>query len=127
MIITLSRWQHATWRWLLACLGPDIAKDRDERNYRFLEEVLELVQACGATKEDAIKLVDYVFDRPVGEKANEVGGVMTTLAVLCTAHGISLENSSLTEHQRCWTIMDEIRAKQASKPIRSPLPGKVQE
>jgi hypothetical protein len=36
-----------------ACFGPEISADRVERNHRFLEEALELVQACGAARETA--------------------------------------------------------------------------
>ena len=39
--------------------------------HRFLEEALELVQACGATASEAHQLVDYVYGRPVGEPAQE--------------------------------------------------------
>ncbi|RQS15519.1 hypothetical protein DIE07_03565 [Burkholderia sp. Bp9002] len=35
--------------WMLECFGAAIATDRMERNHRFLEEALELVQACGCT------------------------------------------------------------------------------
>src|SRR4051794_3958497 len=31
--------------WLVACFGAEIAGDRIERNHRFIEEALELVQA----------------------------------------------------------------------------------
>ncbi len=30
--------------WLLSCFGEQIANDKIERNHRFLEEALELVQ-----------------------------------------------------------------------------------
>ena len=46
--------------WLLQCFGETIAADVVERNHRFLEEALELVQACGATQSEAHQLVDYV-------------------------------------------------------------------
>jgi hypothetical protein len=47
--------------WMLKCFGPEISADSKERNYRFIEEALELVQALGCSREDAHKLVDYVF------------------------------------------------------------------
>lgn len=110
--------------WMLKCFGPEISADSKERNYRFIEEALELVQALGCSREDAHKLVDYVFDRPSGDPKQEVGGVMVTLAALCTTHGISLEEAADTECDRIWTVIDKIRAKQASKPHRAdkPLP-----
>ena len=74
--------QERVWPWVAACFGPMIAVDPLERNHRFLEEALELCQACGATAQQAHQLVDYVFARDVGEREQEVGGIMVTLAGL---------------------------------------------
>lgn len=109
--------------WLMACFGPEIASDRNERNHRFLEEALELVQACGCTASEAHQLVDYTFSRPVGEASQEVGGVMITLAALCLANGLDMHAAGETELTRIWTMVEKIRAKQAAKPKHSPLPG----
>lgn len=108
--------------WLLACFGPEIAGDREERNHRFLEEALELVQACGCTASEAHQLVDYVFGRPIGEPHQEAGGVMVTLAALCLANALDMHEAGWTELQRIWTKVEQIRAKQAAKPKHSPLP-----
>jgi hypothetical protein len=108
--------------WMEQCFGPKIASDVTERNHRFLEEALELVQACDCTREEAHLLVDYVFNRPVGEKSQEVGGVMVTLAALCNAQDLSMNSAARTELARCWKKIDAIRAKQAQKPKNSPLP-----
>ncbi|WP_230382658.1 hypothetical protein [Pseudomonas putida] len=109
--------------WLMQCFGEMIAGDREERNHRFLEEALELVQALGATAAEAHQLVDYVFGRAVGEPGQEVGGVMVTLAALCLANGLDMHQLAETELTRIWTKVDAIRAKQASKPQFGPLPG----
>ncbi|WP_202967471.1 hypothetical protein, partial [Pseudomonas abietaniphila] len=108
--------------WMLACFGAEISGDQQERNHRFLEEALELVQACGATASEAHQLVDYVYGRPVGDKIQEVGGVMVTLAALCLAHGLNMHLAGESELQRIWTKVDQIREKQAAKPKHSPLP-----
>src|ERR1700743_2608599 len=71
--------------WLLACFGEQISNDITERNHRFLEEALELVQSTGCVASEAHQLVDYVFSRPIGEVNQELGGVMVTLAALCYA------------------------------------------
>jgi hypothetical protein len=112
--------------WMMACFGAEIAADAFERNHRFLEEALELVQACGATASEAHQLVDYVYGRPVGEKAQEVGGVMVTLAALCLAQDLDMHASGETELARIWTKVEAIRAKQAAKPRHSPLPMHVE-
>ena len=108
--------QTRTQRWLIACFGPKAATDKVRRNQRFLEEALELVQACGTSKEEALQLIDYVYDREKGEVPQEVGGVMTTLAGLCTAQGVDMEEAAHIELDRCWTKVEKIRAKEAAKP-----------
>jgi hypothetical protein len=115
--------QAAVHEWMLRCFGIEIADDKVERNHRFLEESLELVQSLGTTKEEALKLVEYVYGRPAGEPHQEVGGTMVTLAALCRAQGISMEIAGEVELQRCWGKIEQIRAKQAAKPKFSPLPG----
>ena len=109
--------------WMMACFGEAIAFDRQERNHRFLEEALELVQANQCTASEAHQLVDYVYGRPVGEPSQEVGGVMVTLAALCLASGLDMHSAAETELARIWTKVEQIRAKRAAKPAMSPLPG----
>jgi hypothetical protein len=117
-----SDFQSRVQPWMIACFGSEISADAMERNHRFLEEALELVQACGCTQGEAHQLVDYVYGRPVGEKAQEVGGVMVTLAALCLAQGLDMHAAGETELTRIWTKVEQIRAKQAAKPKHSPLP-----
>jgi len=119
---TVQPFQARVQPWLMECFGEMIAGDREERNHRFIEEALELVQACGCTASEAHQLVDYVFARPVGEKAQEVGGVMVTLAALCLAQDLDMAAAGETELARIWTKVEQIRAKQAAKPKHSPLP-----
>lgn len=108
--------------WLLACFGARIASDTAERNHRFLEESLELVQACGCTQDEAHQLVEYVYGRPTGEPRQEVGGVMVTLAALCLAQELDMHADGEAELARVWTKVEQIRAKQAARPKNSPLP-----
>lgn len=107
--------------WLLACFGEEIARNKEERNHRFLEESLELVQSLGCTKSEALQLVEYVYNRPVGVPPQEVGGVMTTLAALCLANGMDMHTIADTELASNWTRIEKIRAKQKAKPKHSPL------
>lgn len=108
--------------WLVKCFGEKIATDKIERNHRFLEESLELVQSTGCTKSEVLQLVDYVFSRDIGEPAQEVGGVMVTLAALCLANELDMHNDGETELNRIWGCVEKIREKQANKPKHSPLP-----
>lgn len=120
---TPASFQSRVQPWLLQCFGAEIAADRVERNHRFLEESLELVQALGCTASEAHQLVDYVYGRPWGEPDQEVGGVMVTLAALCLASGLDMHGAGETELARIWTKVEKIRAKQAAKPKHSPLPA----
>jgi hypothetical protein len=108
--------------WLLSCFGQEIARNKTERNHRFLEEAIELVQSLGCEVSEAHQLVDYVFNRPIGEPYQEVGGVMVTLAALCSANELDMNKCGQTELDRIWIKMKEIREKQAKKPQHSPLP-----
>lgn len=114
--------QGRTGFWMLACFGEAISGDIVERNHRFLEEALELVQSTGCTVSEAHQLVDYVFSRPTGEPVQETGGVMVTLAALCLAAGLDMHQAAETELTRCWSKIDKIRVKQAAKPKHGPLP-----
>ncbi|MEV5021386.1 hypothetical protein MRBLMA1_001208 [Sphingobium sp. LMA1-1-1.1] len=108
---------------MLACFGATITGDLLERADRFTEEALELAQTMpGFNAERAHALVDYVFSRPVGERGQEVGGVMVTLAALCNPVGLDISEAAERELARIWTKVDAIRAKQAAKPTGSALP-----
>ncbi|WP_196160871.1 hypothetical protein [Reinekea sp. G2M2-21] len=111
--------------WLSKCFTHDIATDVSERNHRFIEEALELVQSTGCTADEAHKLVDYVFSRPIGETRQEVGGVAVTFSALCSALGISQAMAAEEELKRISEpdIMAKVREKHKRKPALSPLPG----
>ena len=122
MTTTPANFQTRVVKWLLVCFGTQIARDTTERNHRFIEEALELVQACGGTASECHQLVDYVFGRPIGDKEQEVGGVVITLAALCFAQDLDMDWEGEKELRRIWDKIDQIRAKQAAKPRHSPLP-----
>jgi NTP pyrophosphatase (non-canonical NTP hydrolase) len=107
---------------LVDCFGEEIASDKIERNHRFIEEALELVQATGCTKSEVLQLVEYVYGRDIGETKQEVGGVMVTLAALCLAQEIDMAECGEVELARVWTKVEKIRAKQKAKPKYGPLP-----
>lgn len=120
-----DHFQAKVYRWMRETFSEEICKDITERNHRFLEEALELVQATGCGADEAHKLVDYVYGRPVGETQQEIGGVMVTLAALCGALGIKMQKCGDHEIERVMDpeIMQRIREKQKTKPKFSPLPG----
>lgn len=118
----VTSYQARVEQWLEACFTPEVRADRNERTHRFLEEALELAQANGCSRNDAMVLVDYVFGRTKGQPGQEVGGVMVTLASLCSATGLNMDEAGDRELERNWNRIDAIRAKQQSKPHGSPLP-----
>lgn len=118
----MASYQRRVEEWLAACFPPAVRVDQCERTHRFLEEALELAQANGCSRDDAIALVDYVFGRAPGQADKEVGGVMVTLASLCSAVGINMAEAGNCELNRNWDRIDVIRAKQQAKPHGSPLP-----
>ncbi len=111
-----------TGDWTIACFGNEIAHDQVERIHRFLEEALELAQAVDCDKETVLQLVDYVYNRPVGEMTQEIGGVVVTLSALCFAYDVDMEDLGDKELDRVWTKLDKIREKQRNKPKMGPLP-----
>jgi NTP pyrophosphatase (non-canonical NTP hydrolase) len=121
----ISDYQFKVWAWVNECFGEQVSQDATERSFRFIEESLELVQSLGATKEEVLKLVDYVYSRDVGELEQEIGGVMVTLAALNAAMDICLEQAAIRELERVNAKIEKIRSKHFSKPqdVRSPIPG----
>jgi len=113
---TAESFQSRVQPWMLSCFGPAITFDPHERNERFLEEALELVQAMDYTREQALKMVDYVYNRPKGEPYQEVGGVMITLAAFCEANQLNMNQCAEQELARVWTKVEQIREKQKGKP-----------
>lgn len=122
MFQVMRTFQARVLRWMLACFGPQISADKVERNHRFYEEATEAVQAGGMTENEAYQLVQYVYGRPSGTLHQEVGGVMVTLAALCSAHDVNMLQAAEDELTRVWTKIADIRAKQAAKPKGSVRP-----
>jgi NTP pyrophosphatase (non-canonical NTP hydrolase) len=109
-------------RWVVAAFGMSIARDKVERSHRFLEEALELAQAVGCSRADAIDLIDYVFSRPPGDVSQEVGGVMVTLGSLCETCSVDMVESGERELARIQDKIVDIREKRARKNPGSALP-----
>lgn len=124
----LQTFQAGVAEWMGQCFLPSLYSNITERGDRLLEEVLELLQAHGYDSARVPTLVDYVFGRPVGEPAQEVGGVMVTLASYCLVAGIDMHAAGDAELARINQpdVMAKIRAKQDAKnalQFDTPLPG----
>jgi len=115
----LNEFQSTATRWARATFGDAPVADKQERAYRFFEEAVELAQACGMSAADCVRMVELMYSRPVGEINREVGGVANTLAILCSALGVSMGAAAEDEMERCWRNIEQIRAKGFAKAIRS--------
>lgn len=119
--------QARVYDWMAKCFMRPDSMLPVQRSFRFVEEALELAQASGTSREEALRLVEYVYGRPAGRIGQEIGGVMVTLSGLATSFGLSMEYAGNAELARCKENTEKIRAKDLAKPQRSPLPGPISE
>lgn len=87
--------------WGIRCFGASHMSSRYLRALRFVEEAIELAQACGVPESKVVECARLVYSRPSGLPYQEVGGSMVTLTVLCHALGIDLEDAFQVEVRRC--------------------------
>lgn len=92
--------QAIAGRWSRTCFGDEVTMDRKERALRVLEEAIELAQAEGIEINQASNLVGYVYSRPPGEPAQELGGVRLTCLVYAVAAGLSADVAERVELER---------------------------
>jgi hypothetical protein len=101
--------------WLLKTFGED-SLSRFNRALRFLEEAIELVQAEGLLVEEAQKLLEYVYSRPLGSPPQEAGGVGLALLAYCESIGYSADHLETDEIERVLALdPDHFRKRQAEK------------
>lgn len=103
-------------RWCRYTFGIAVAENKDEAIKRFLEEALELAQACGLSYGDALKLLTYVYNRDAGEVGQEMGGTMVCLYRLGHVINFDPDDCGELELQRCWERFEIIRRKHSQKP-----------
>lgn len=115
----LDDFQRTIVKWCVDMFGPKCARDPKERGLRLLEEAIEAAQAVNVSREDAHKLVDYVFGRPTGEISQEISGVLVTVLSLADAAGISAELSLVREIARIHepSFREKVRAKHNTKEL----------
>lgn len=90
----------------------------EEGALRFLEEALEAVQyALPDNKDIILRMVDYVWGRPVGEIKNELGGASITLLMYAESVGCSLADCERTESHRMMTCSPEQQVKWEDKHL----------
>jgi hypothetical protein len=92
--------QQRVAAWAGEAFGIEQATSLPQRGIRLFEESTETLQAAGGSRAMAHKLVDHVFDRPVGDLRQELGGVAVTLLALAAAAGLSAEEAEVAEVER---------------------------
>lgn len=118
----IGRLQAKTGQFLHACF-PDVALNRTERGLRVLEETLELAQVLGVPKDQALRLVDYVYARPAGELDQELGGVALTLGAAALAAEMDLGRCWETEVDRVLGRIEQVRSKHRYKQSQGIVAG----
>jgi hypothetical protein len=96
--------QRRVSQWCAAAFGDDHAASIEQRAVRFAEESIELAQACGADPAMLHRLIDHVYSRPVGDRAQEFGGVGVTLLALAQACKVSADDEERREFDRVLSI-----------------------
>lgn len=90
--------------WATSTFGP-VARNRDERAARLVEEAIEFAHAEGVTRETMLGLVERVFESPPGETLAELQAVAMTLDAAAENLGYtSIENLSTFELERVMCI-----------------------
>jgi hypothetical protein len=109
-------YQERVSGWTQMVLG-DLSKNVPERALRVAEEVIELAQACGVDRSSVHRLVDYVFDRPVGEPHKEIAGSMLTLYAAAEALGVDADTEFEIEMTRVQQpeVIERVRRRQQEK------------
>ena len=93
--------------WAARCFGTEEATSVPQRALRLLEEAIELAQASQVSRKLAKELVGYVYRRPVGEVAQEVGGLSVTLLAFAAAAGLSADGAERSEVTRVLSLPAE--------------------
>lgn len=106
----MKNWQEMIGKWVRKTFGDESMNTR-ERNLRFLEEAVELVQSHNITHEEASRIVARVYIKPVGNPVQEMGGVMVTLLALAECQRYDTHECLMREWDRIRNPDDQLKAK----------------
>ena len=114
--------EQLTGKWMEKCFGtsPELLALKSsvtERVARIVEEMTELAQSEGITRDEVVRLVDDVYAREIGDPRQELGGVMICLAAYAYTKGFSLQDEWSAEYRRIGhpDKIEKIRARQDTK------------
>lgn len=96
--------QRAVAVWCERAFGADQAASIPQRAIRMLEEAVEAYQAACSSEDSAElmahRLIGYVFARPVGTLAQELGGIGVTVLALAEAANLDADVCEVAEFCR---------------------------
>jgi hypothetical protein len=92
------QWRVGTW--CIAAFGQEEATNLPQRGLRLLEEAAETAQATGVPRDKATAIINYVYDRPPGSTAQELGGVQLCCLALAEAAQLDADECELREVNR---------------------------
>ena len=115
-----SAFQARVASWVTGTFGEASLQDRRERARRVLEEAVELVQATGLPRGEAIEILKDVYSREPGSVSQEVGGVMNTIGAFCAGLEVDLAQAAEAEMIRVEdpAVIGKCRRKNADKAAR---------
>lgn len=111
------RYQDRVRDWTKKCFGDSVDLDNQTRQVQLLEEVLELLQAVGLSKDIVAQMVELVYSKEKGDIYLETGDVIVSLAAFCTCHGLNMSHCGEKALEICIENTEKIRQKQSSKPF----------
>lgn len=105
-ISAMTTWQPMMVGWVKSRLGESAMEPR-ERDLRFGEESIELLQAVGLSALDILRLLVHVYGKKPGRVGQEIGGVVTTLLTLAQSHDADMNICALMEIDRIHALPPE--------------------
>lgn len=92
--------QEILTKWAEDCFGSDQVNSPAIRGLRLAEESIEFSQSVDVPAEKLHALIDYVYSRPKGTPAQELGGVAVTALVAASSIGAQFDDCLQAETQR---------------------------
>jgi NTP pyrophosphatase (non-canonical NTP hydrolase) len=93
--------------WACETFGAEVAMNPAERLMRFIEEAIELANACDMPRETMEKIVDRVYSRGPGNIKQEAAQCQVTLELFAKVMRIDLDAAATEEFQRVQSIPKE--------------------
>lgn len=98
--------QADLFKWVRRTFGDQAALPFD-RALRVVEEAIELAQAEGVPREQAIAIVEHVFKKPKGKPIQEAGGLGLCLLGYCASKNFSADSAERLEYDRVTSMSPE--------------------